>query len=43
LPPGEYIVACKITWQAGSNTAGGTVFQRVKVDAGENKKIVLTH
>lgn len=42
LPPGEYLVACKITWKVLDYTSGGTITQIVKISEGENKTIVLT-
>jgi len=42
LPPGEYIINCRIEWQVGGVMQGGTIIQTVTIGANESKKIILT-
>lgn len=39
---GEYYIITQITWTVGYSVQGGAIMQRVKVENGETKKIVLS-
>lgn len=47
LPPGDYYLACRITWEVPigygqTSVTGGWAYAKVTVKAGERKKVTLT-
>jgi len=43
VPPGDYFVTTEVTWEASNGVQGGTVTERVKVNAYEELDVVVTH